>query len=74
MEKITNYNILKIFALYIVFCLLKNISVYGQFPDSVRTGHLLDAAEEYWPAAKDSIIAGKFEEDCSLKLLHVLFQ
>lgn len=60
MEKITNHNIRKIFALYIVFWLLKNISVYGQFPDSVKTGHLLDAAEEYWPAARDSITHTSF--------------
>lgn len=26
----------------------------GQLPDSVRTGYLLDAAEEYWPAGSDS--------------------
>ena len=42
------------FPLCIVFCLLTNFSVYGQFPDSARTGHLLDAAEEYWPAKGDS--------------------
>lgn len=50
----TNHILSKGFPLCVVFFLLTKFSVYGQFPDSARTGHLLDAAEEYWPAKGDS--------------------
>ena len=43
-----------------VYCFATIFSTYGQFPDSVGTGHLLDAAEEYWPMPGDSLKGNSF--------------
>lgn len=42
------------YSLCLVFLLAMHLSSYCQFPDSIATGYLLDAAEEYWPVQKDS--------------------
>lgn len=38
----------------VAFFIVLHLSAYCQNPDSISTGYLLDAAEEYWPVQTDS--------------------
>ena len=58
------------FILKIVFatwaCLAAVYSAHGQTADSLSTGYMLDAAEEFWPLQNDS-----FRKDVTSKLKHL---
>jgi hypothetical protein len=45
-----------------VLILAATFSAQGQFPDSIPTGYLPDAAEEFWPAQKDTLKRQTFIE------------
>jgi hypothetical protein len=48
------------FTLCAFFCLTAASSAQCQFPDSVRTGYLQDAAEEYWPPKEKEVQAPQY--------------
>jgi hypothetical protein len=50
------------YGLVIIHCFLLNFYASAQFPDSARTGYLLDASEEYWLAPTASIKGTGFIE------------
>ena len=47
---------------YLIGMLFLSYSAVAQVRDSLPTGHLLDAAEEYWPVPQDSLNKPGFDE------------